>query len=284
MRAGKIEILWKLKVLYSKEMSKRMIYRRKTYKIKPEKLEAFNRFFHKYLYPNQMKHGARLIGRWVNDSKDEILAIWEYRDIEHYENIEEMIKMSDLHQTAKEKRKEIGDLYIESNQDFLTSTAFPATYHPPKHIVSVSGYITNDAGEVLLIRNLHRSDTMEMPGGQVEEGETLEEAIHREILEETGVTVQLIGITGIYQNISSGVICVVFRGHYQSGELRTAEGETTEVTFTNLTKDIVNHLITRTHMRTRALDAMEPNYIPYEAFKVRPYELISRFEVKKEYS
>lgn len=252
--------------------------------IKPEKLEEFNSFFHKYLYPNQMKHGAKLVGRWVNDSKDEILAIWEYKNIEHYQNIEDKIKNSDLHQTAKEKRKELGDLYIESNQDFLTSTASPASYHHPKHIVSVSGYITNDAGEVLLVRNLHRSDTMEMPGGQVEEGETLEEAIHREIFEETGVKVQLIGITGIYQNITSGVICIVFRGHYQSGVLRPAEGETTEVTFTNLTKDFVDHHITRPHMRNRTLDAMEPNYLPYEAFKVRPYELISRFEIKKEYS
>jgi 8-oxo-dGTP diphosphatase len=284
LNAGKIEIIWKLKVLHFKEMSEGMIFRRKTYKVKPEKLEEFNWFFHKYLYPNQMKHGAKLIGRWVNDSKDEILAIWEYRDIEHYENIEKMIKKSDIHQTAKEKRMELGDLYIESNQDFLTSTAFPASYQVPKHIVSVSGYITNDVGEVLLVRNLHRSDTMEMPGGQVEEGETLEEAIHREILEETGVKVQLFGITGIYQNITSGVICVVFRGHYQSGEIRTAEGETTEVTFTKLTKEILNHLITRPHMRTRTLDAMEPNYFPYEAFKVRPYELLSRFEVKKEYS
>ncbi|MBE4909865.1 NUDIX domain-containing protein [Bacillus luteolus] len=261
-----------------------MIYRRKTYKIKPEKLNDFNQFFHSYLYPNQIKHGAKLIGRWVNEDKDEILAIWEYKSIEHYEGIENLIRNSELHQKAKEKRMEIGELYIENNQDFLTSTASPATYHPPKHIVSVSGYITNEEGKVLLVRNFHRSDTMEMPGGQVEEGETLEEAIHREILEETGVKVQLQGITGIYQNITNGVICVVFRGHYESGEIRTAEGETSEVFFTELTKERINELITRPHFRSRTLDAMEPNYLPYEAFKAIPYELIKRFEVKKEFS
>lgn len=37
-----------------------------------------------------------------------------------------------------------------------------------------------------------------MPGGQVEEGETLIDAIHREILEETGASVELLGVTGIY--------------------------------------------------------------------------------------
>ena len=65
-----------------------MIYRRKTYKIKPEKLNEFNEFFHTYLYPNQTTHGAKLVGRWVNEAKDEIVAIWEYESIEEYQNIE----------------------------------------------------------------------------------------------------------------------------------------------------------------------------------------------------
>lgn len=261
-----------------------MIYRRKTYKINPEKLNEFNNFFHTYLYPNQINHGAKLIGRWVNEEQNEILAIWEYKSVEQYESIETQIRLSELHKKAQEKRKELGDLYIESNQDFLSSTASPASYHPPKQIVSVSGYITNDEGKVLLVRNVHRANTMEMPGGQVEEGETLEEAIHREVLEETGVEVQLSGITGIYQNVTSGVICVVFRGQFESGELRTAEGETSEVIFIELTKERIDQLITRPHFRNRTLDAMEPNYLPYEAFKVRPYELITRFEVKEEFS
>lgn len=260
-----------------------MIYRRKTYKIKPEKLDDFNTFFHTYLYPNQMKYGAKLVGRWVNEMKDEIVAIWEYKSIEEYEQIESKIRKSELHEKANEKRKELGELFIECKQDFLTSTASPSTYHPPKHIISVCGYITNHHSEVLLVRNLHRADTMEIPGGQVEEGETLEEAIHREILEETGATVQLEGITGIYQNMTSGVICVVFRGKYLSGELRLEESETCEVAFTKLTKDNMNQFITRQPFRNRTLDAMDGNYLPYEAFHVRPYELISRFEMKKEH-
>lgn len=262
-----------------------MIYRRKTYKINPEKLDTFNHFFHTYLYPNQLNYGATLVGRWVNETKDEIVAIWEYTDMEHYEVIEKQIRNSELHKQAQETRKAIGELYIESKQDFLSSTAPPpASYHDPKHIMSVSGYITNQAGEVLLVRNYHRADTLEMPGGQVEVGETLEEAIHREILEETGATVRLVGITGIYQNITRGVTCVVFRGEYQSGELRTAESETSEVYFTELTKENIDQLITREQFKTRTLDAMDANYLPYEAFKVRPYELLSRYDVKKEYS
>ena len=37
---------------------------------------------------------------------------------------------------------------------------------------------------------------MELPGGQVEEGEALDQAVCREIKEETGLTVKPIGITG----------------------------------------------------------------------------------------
>lgn len=255
-----------------------MLYRRKTYKIQPEKLETFNKFFHTYLYPNQMRHGSKLVGRWVNEDHTEITAIWEYENMAHYEAIEEKIKQSDLHQKAKEKRQELGNLYLSSSQDFMTSTAAPDTYHPPKHIVAVSGYITNDKGEVLLVRNYHRAGTLEMPGGQVEEGETLEDAVHREIIEETGARVKLEGITGIYQNLTGKVLCVVFRGTYVSGQLEPQEGETSEVLFKKLTKETIPQWITRPHFAERVLDAMNPRYLPYSFYKVKPYELIKRFE------
>ncbi len=125
---------------------------------------------------------------------------------------------------------------------------------------------------------------MEIPGGQVEEGETLEEAIHREILEETGVTVSLRGITGIYQNVTSGVICVVFRGDYLSGTLQPDGQETAEVVFQELSKDNVDKWITREQLKNRTLDAFTENYLPYEANRVRPYELLTRFEATKEYN
>ncbi|MBT2636836.1 NUDIX hydrolase [Bacillus sp. ISL-39] len=255
-----------------------MIFMRNTYSIQPERLNEMNHFFHSYVYPIHIKNGAKLIGRWVNDTKEEILVIWEYSSMELYERINSLIENSEEYQSAME---ELGEIQIEAEKDFLSSTA---SYHPPKHILSVSGYITNKDGDVLLVRNFHRSDTMEMPGGQVEEGETLEEAIHREIFEETGIKVILNGITGIYQNVTSGVTCVVIGGEYQSGETRTAEGETSEVFFTKITKENIEQIITREQFRNRVLDAMDANYIPYEAFKARPYELVKRFDVKKEYN
>lgn len=252
-----------------------MIYRRRTYKIKPVMLSVFTDFFHEYLLPNQYKHGAKLVGRWVNESQDEIMAMWEYKDYESYLAITEQIKGTELHQQAQQKRREIGDLFIDTKEEFLTPTG---VYHPPKFIVSVSVYITNDEGEVLLIKNLHRSQTYEIPGGQVEEGESLHDAAIRETKEETGANVSLIGVTGIYQNMSKNITCVTFRGKYESGELRPAEGETSEVFFQSLDEDNVDHFIKQEHFKTRVIDAMNPTYIPFQSYKVRPYELQTRIQ------
>ncbi|MET3289375.1 UNVERIFIED_CONTAM: 8-oxo-dGTP diphosphatase [Brevibacillus sp. OAP136] len=260
-----------------------MIFRRKTYKIKPELAGRFHDFFHTYLYPNQVKHGAKLVGRWVNEAQDEVVAIWEYRDKAHYEAIEHAIRNSALHQEAQQKRHELPDLYVEAKQDFLLSTAASGSYQAPQHTIAVSGYITNEQGEVLLVRSAHRPDTFELPGGQLEEGESLEDAILREIMEETGIRIRLYGITGIYQNMTTGTISVVFRGDYLSGDLRVQPGEITEAMFTKLTKKTIGELVTRPHVQTRILDAMEPSYIPYEAFAVTPYQLLQRVEIKHEF-
>ncbi|WP_078380427.1 NUDIX domain-containing protein [Sutcliffiella halmapala] len=253
-----------------------MIFRRKTYRVNPEKLEVFTDFFHQYLYPNQIKHGAKLVGRWVTEQKDEVVAIWQYEDREHYESIEHAIRNSELHKLAQAKRKELGELFFESQEDFLNATG---KYQPPKHIVAVSGLITNSNGEILLVKNHHRDDTYEIPGGQLEEGESLEEGVLREIQEETGVEVKLYGITGIYQNLTSGIVCVVFRGEYLSGTPRADEIETKEVFFQELNENNIDQFIKRPHFKKRVMDALNPSYIPYDAYKLRPYELISEFEV-----
>jgi 8-oxo-dGTP diphosphatase len=256
-----------------------MLYRRKTYKINPEALEVFNEFFHTYLLPNQLKHGAKLVGRWVTEAKDEIVAILEYKDYETYKKIEQLVREDELHWLAKEKLKEIAPLYIESKQDFLTPTG---DYHHPKHIVSVSGFITNEKGEVLLVKTHDRKDTWETPGGQVENGETLEEAVRREIKEETGLNVKLHGITGIYHNMTMDIVNIFFRGEVENGEICYQKDEILEAKFILLTPDNIDKFITYPHFKNRVLDAMNPNYLPYESFRMQPYEILVRYEVKRE--
>ena len=56
----------------------------------------------------------------------------------------------------------------------------------PTHIVAVDGIVENDNNEVLLVKQRHRG-VYTIPGGQVEVGENLIEALVREIKEETGI-------------------------------------------------------------------------------------------------
>jgi len=99
-----------------------MLYRRKQYTINPEMYDTFNHFFHTYLLPNQLTHGAKLIGRWGNESKTEILAIWAYQDRADYERVDAAIRASDLHVTAQNYRKTLPPLFVTSSEGFMEST------------------------------------------------------------------------------------------------------------------------------------------------------------------
>lgn len=92
----------------------------------------------------------------------------------------------------------------------------------PKHIVAVSGLISHPDGNILLIRGPRRG--WEFPGGQVEEGENLIEALQREIHEEAGVTASIGSLVGIYSNIKLPTkVAFGFLGDYVSGELATSD-------------------------------------------------------------
>jgi 8-oxo-dGTP pyrophosphatase MutT (NUDIX family) len=54
----------------------------------------------------------------------------------------------------------------------------------PTFPISVKGVVLDPAGRVLLLRN--ERDEWELPGGRIEIGESPEECVAREILEETG--------------------------------------------------------------------------------------------------
>lgn len=142
---------------------------------------------------------------------------------------------------------------------------------PPQHVVAVTGYVTNEAGEVLLVRTFSRSDTWEMPGGQVEVGEPLDEAMCREVLEETGVVVRPVGVVGVYHNITQDHVVITFKAEYMSGTPTTST-ETQEVQFIKINGQNIDQFLTRPHVRLRYLDALKESVTPYQAYKVNPYK------------
>jgi 8-oxo-dGTP diphosphatase len=97
----------------------------------------------------------------------------------------------------------------------------------PLHSVSVAGVVVNDEGKILVIRR-RDNGRWEPPGGVLELDETFEEGVRREVHEETGVLVRVHRLTGVYKNITRGVVALVFRCTPEAGSA-TVTDEAREV-------------------------------------------------------
>jgi 8-oxo-dGTP diphosphatase len=94
------------------------------------------------------------------------------------------------------------------------------------HIVATGGFVTNSQGQVLLI-NSPRYGDWEFPGGQVEESETIPQALEREVFEETGIVVRVKSLVGIYSNTwKPSIVKMDFICEYISGEPRPSAEST----------------------------------------------------------
>lgn len=89
--------------------------------------------------------------------------------------------------------------------------------NPPKHIVSAAAIVINAKQEILLIKGPRRG--WEMPGGQVEEGESLTRAAIRETKEESGIDIEIIKFCGIFQNTAKSICNTLFLARPIGGEL-----------------------------------------------------------------
>lgn len=84
------------------------------------------------------------------------------------------------------------------------------------HFVSVAGLILNDCNEILLVKSPLRG--WEFPGGMVEEGESLQSTLKREVFEESGVVVEIIGFSGMCKNIEKDIVNIDFKCRYINGK------------------------------------------------------------------
>jgi 8-oxo-dGTP diphosphatase len=93
----------------------------------------------------------------------------------------------------------------------------------PKHSVSVAGIVVREDDRVLVIR---RDDNgqWEAPGGVLELGESFENGVRREVLEETGLKITVERLTGVYKNLTHGIVALVYRCRPAGGDAHpTAE-------------------------------------------------------------
>lgn len=101
----------------------------------------------------------------------------------------------------------------------MEQTNYP--YIKYNHITSAAGFVQRDDGMVLLILSPRRG--WEFPGGIIESGEPIDEALRREIREESGVEVEVTGFVGVCKNVERNIVNMDFRCRYVSGELTTSD-------------------------------------------------------------
>lgn len=103
-------------------------------------------------------------------------------------------------------------------------------------ILTVDAVITDLDGRIIFIRrkNPPYKGSWAFPGGFVEYGETVEEAVIREVKEETGVIVEIRELLGVYSDPGRDprghMITVCFLANKTEGELK-ADTDAVEVSF-----------------------------------------------------
>ncbi len=148
----------------------------------------------------------------------------------------------------------------------------------PVHFVSAAGVVFKD-DKVLLIRSDRRG--WEFPGGLVENGESVLDALKREIQEESGIIVEPDFFTGIYQNVvfKQGygplegmtlptTVNLVFRCRYIGG-VETVSDESREVGWFSV--EDARNMITQTYLKKEFEDALgERGALHFDTFKRTP--------------
>ena len=116
------------------------------------------------------------------------------------------------------------------------------------HFVSCAALVTNEKGEILLVNSPLRG--WEYPGGLIEPGETFQQALKREVWEESGVEIEITGFVGICKNIEKDIVNIDFTARYISGDLTPSE-ESTEVIWTTPEKamELITFPLTKKRLR-----------------------------------
>lgn len=90
------------------------------------------------------------------------------------------------------------------------------------------------------------------PGGVLELGETIHDGLVREVLEETGIVVHPEALTGVYKNMTHGIVALGFRCRAVQGTARPS-AEAAETAW--LTVEQVTHHMDDAYA-VRLLDAL----------------------------
>ncbi|NLP50061.1 NUDIX domain-containing protein [Bacillus sp. RO1] len=128
----------------------------------------------------------------------------------------------------------------------------------PKHVISAATVVLNEKNEVLLIKGPRRG--WEMPGGQVEEGESLKDAAIRETKEESGIDVEIVRFCGVFQNVSGSICNTLFLARAVGGS-PSISPESLEVGFFPIEQAL--KMVTYMNFRERIEYCLKEEMIPF---------------------
>jgi 8-oxo-dGTP diphosphatase len=95
--------------------------------------------------------------------------------------------------------------------------------------LSVKIVVRDQTGRCLLLKRSMSSGgnpgKWEFPGGKIDPGEGLDEALLREVVEETGLTVSIQGVAGTAESEAptAKVVYLILEGRVESGQVRLSE-------------------------------------------------------------
>lgn len=141
---------------------------------------------------------------------------------------------------------------------------------------SVTGVAIKD-GKVLLARNTYGNgkNLLVIPGGYVNVGETPQEALKREFMEETKVEVEASDIIGIRFNMHDWYIA--FKANYISGEATSDNNENSEVLWMDIDEALSSNDVPEIMKDLIASAASGKNGLCYKEYedskKHAPYSL-----------
>lgn len=111
--------------------------------------------------------------------------------------------------------------------------------HEPIILNFAGACISNSKGEILLQKRSREKEIWGLPGGAVEFGESIEEAVIREVKEETGLNVKVNYLIGVYSKYfakyqngdNAQTICYLFKCSVLDGTLTIDYEETFDLQF-----------------------------------------------------
>ncbi|MCF6409698.1 NUDIX hydrolase [Pseudalkalibacillus salsuginis] len=123
--------------------------------------------------------------------------------------------------------------------------AFNDTFRFGAHAI-----IFNSESHVLLLKRTYGNKGWSLPGGSVEPGETIHQALFRECREELGIEVQDVVLTGVYYHSVLNTQAAIFRCSIPKDAEINLSSEHSDYKWMHLSK--ISEV-----QRIRALDALE---------------------------